>query len=93
MTNNVGTPVTVTTDDTSVIVDTTAPTLPPTNQELDQDDLGVTNTGGIKFRIVGLAANTYYEYSTSKCDVTAEAGTSAPDFDEDSQISLYSDVK
>ncbi len=91
--SNGGTPVIGTTDDTSVIVDTTAPTLPPTNQELDQDDLGVTNTGGIKFRIVGLAANTYYEYSTSKCDVKEVAGTSVPDLDNcsDSTSRGYSD--
>ena len=93
--SNGGSMVTVTTDDTSVTIDQmmTVPTLPPTNQELVQGDLGVTNTGGIKFRIVGLAANTYYEYSTSKCDVTVEAGTSVPDLDNCSDFTSrgYSD--
>ena len=77
--SNTDTPVIATTDDTSVTI--VQMITVPTNQELVQGDLGVTNTGGIKFRIVGLAANTYYEYSTSKCDVTVEAGTSVPDLD------------
>ena len=70
--SNEGTQVISTTSGSSVtVVQTELPTPPSTSQEIEieQDDLGVTNTGGIKFSIGGLDASTYYEYSTSKCDV------------------------
>ncbi len=69
------------TDSTGVTID--QPTTPPsTSQEIEiqRENLGVTNTGGIKFSIGGLDASTYYEYSTSKCDVADLDDETCSDF-------------
>ena len=67
--SNAGTQVIGVTDSTGVIID--QPTTPPsTSQELQRENLGVTNTGGIKFSIDGLDPSTYYEYYTEKCAVS-----------------------
>ncbi len=76
--SNDGIPVTGITAGSSVTVDKTLP--PSASQEIDENNLGVTNTGGIKFSIGGLDASTYYEYSTSKCDVADPDDDSCSDF-------------
>ena len=72
----------ITTDGTSVIIDQTVtpPTPPSTSQEIQEENLGVTNTGGIKFSIGGLDASTYYQYTTSKCDVADPDDETCSDF-------------
>ena len=80
--SNTSAQVTGTTDNSSVTVDKTVqpPITPSASQEIDENNLGVTNTGGIKFSIGGLDASTYYQYTTSKCDVANPDDETCSDF-------------
>ncbi len=80
--SNASAQVTGTTDNSSVTVDKTVqpPITPSASQEIDEDNLGVTNTGGIKFSIGGLDASTYYQYTTSKCNVANPDDETCSDF-------------
>ncbi len=81
LSSNAGAQVTGTTGGTSVTIDqTVTPTPPSTSQEIQEENLGVTNTGGIKFSIGGLDASTYYQYTTSKCDVADPDDETCSDF-------------
>ena len=81
LSSNDGAQVTGTTGGTSVTIDqTVTPTPPSTSQEIQEENLGVTNTGGIKFSIGGLDASTYYQYTTSKCDVADPDDETCSDF-------------
>ena len=80
--SNTSAQVTGTTDNSSVTVDKTVqpPITPSASQEIDENNLGVTNTGGIKFSIGGLDASTYYQYTTSKCNVANPDDETCSDF-------------